>query len=208
MTDPTKTPSETLHDNPAGDSPATDTPSHEEALDFGTLDPVMLAEKEKAEAQAEALAMKDRAIRALAELENVRKRAEREVTDARTYGISSFARDMLNVADNLRRALDALPEADRPADGPVKAFVDGVDMTERELLKTLEKHGVKRIEPDGQRFDPNLHQAMFQAPNPDVPNGTVIQTVQAGYVIGDRVLRPALVGVSTGGPKVQKPAEG
>jgi molecular chaperone GrpE len=152
-------------------------------------------------ARAEARDMKDRMLRTLAEMENLRKRTEREVADARTYGATAFARDMLNVADNMRRAFETLPDETRPADGPLKAFVEGIDLTERELLKTLEKHGVKKIEPDGQKFDPNLHQAMFEVPNAELPKGTVVQTVQAGFVIGERVLRPALVGVSTGGPR-------
>ncbi len=152
-------------------------------------------------ARAEARDMKDRMLRTLAEMENLRKRTEREVADSRTYGVTSFARDMLNVADNMRRAFETLSDESRPADGPLKAFVEGIDLTERELLKTLEKHGVRKIEPDGQKFDPNLHQAMFEIPNAELPKGTVVQTVQAGFVIGDRVLRPALVGVSTGGPK-------
>ena len=161
-------------------------------------------------ARAEARDMKDRMLRTLAEMENLRKRTEREVADARVYGVTAFARDMLGVADNMRRAFDSLPAEARPAEGPVKAFVEGIDLTERELLKTLEKHGVKKIEPDGQKFDPNLHQAMFEVPNAEVPKGTVVQTVQAGFVIGERVLRPALVGVSTGGPKTapqQAPSE-
>ncbi len=159
-----------------------------------------------AAAQAEARDMKDRMLRTLAEMENLRKRTEREVADARTYGVTSFARDMLNVADNMRRAFETLPDEARPADGPLKAFVEGIDLTERELLKTLEKHGVKKIAPDGQKFDPNLHQAMFEIPNAEVPKGTVVQTVQAGFVIGERVLRPALVGVSTGGPNASDDA--
>jgi len=187
-------PADDLHENPIGTDPATDVPQHEEATDAtaALLDA----------ARAEARDMKDRALRTLAEMENLRKRTEREVADARTYGVTSFARDMLSVADNMRRAFDSLPAEAKPADGPLKAFFEGIDLTERELLKTLEKHGVKKIEPDGQKFDPNLHQAMFEVPNPDVPNGTVVQTVQAGFVIGERVLRPALVGVSKGGPKV------
>jgi molecular chaperone GrpE len=191
-------PAEEAHDNPAGIDPATDVPQHEEALP----DPAALLEA----ARAEARDMKDRMLRTLAEMENLRKRTEREVVDARTYGVTSFARDMVGVADNMRRAFDSLPAEARPEDGPLKAFLDGIDLTERELLKTLEKHGVRRIEPDGQKFDPNLHQAMFEVPNPDVPNGTVVQTVQSGFVIGERVLRPALVGVSKGGPKAVQPA--
>jgi molecular chaperone GrpE len=114
---------------------------------------------------------------------------------------------MLNVADNVRRALESLPEEARQgAEGPFKALIDGIDLTERDLLNTLERHGVKRLDPQGQKFDPNLHQAMFEVPNPDVPNGTVVQVVQSGYVIGDRVLRPALVGVAKGGSKAAESA--
>jgi molecular chaperone GrpE len=177
----------------AADETAEAAPTEATLADAG---PALLAA-----AQAEARDMKDRMLRTLAEMENLRKRTEREVVDARTYGVTAFARDMLNVADNMRRAFETMPDEARPNDGPLKAFVEGIDLTERELLKTLEKHGVRKIAPDGQKFDPNLHQAMFEIPNADLPKGTVVQTVQAGFVIGERVLRPALVGVSTGGPK-------
>ena len=166
-----------------------------------------------AEALAAAIAerdeFKDRLLRTLAEMENLRRRTEREVADARTYAVTNFARDMLNAADNVRRALESVPaEARETAEGALKALVDGIELTERDLLKTLERHGVKRVDPQGQRFDPNLHQAMFEVPNPDVTSGTVVQVVQSGYVIGERVLRPALVGVAKGGPKAEaKPAE-
>ena len=120
----------------------------------------------------------------------------------RTYAVSNFARDMLTVADNFQRAIDSVPAEARAAGEPaLKALIEGVELTERDMLKTLERYGVKRIDREGQKFDPNLHQAMFEVPNPNVPNGTVIQVVQTGYVIGDRVLRPALVGVAKGGPK-------
>ncbi|MET7244091.1 nucleotide exchange factor GrpE [Methylobacterium sp. EM32] len=160
--------------------------------------------------EAEKLDLKDKLLRTLADMENLRRRTEREVTDARTYAVTNFARDMLNAADNVRRALESVPaDARASAEGPLKALVDGIELTERDLLKTLERHGVKRVDPQGQRFDPNLHQAMFEVPNPDVTSGTVVQVVQSGYVIGDRVLRPALVGVAKGGPKAEaKPAEG
>jgi len=116
--------------------------------------------------------------------------------------VTNFARDLLNSADNIRRALESIPQADRAsADGAFKALIDGIELTERDLAKTLERHGVKPIEPKGQRFDPNRHQAMFEVPDPEVPTGTVVQVMQAGYIIGDRVLRPALVGVAKGGPK-------
>ncbi len=147
--------------------------------------------------------MKDRLLRTLAEMENLRKRTEREVADSRLYGVSSFARDMLNVADNMRRALDAVPPELRASAEPgVKALIEGVDLTERELLKALEKNGIRQFSPQGEKFDPNLHQAMFEVPDPTVPAGSVVQVVQPGYMIGERMLRPALVGVSKGGPKV------
>ena len=164
----------------------------------------------RAEDNAEALAgliaerdeLKDRVLRTLAEMENLRRRTEREVADARTYAVTNFARDMLNAADNIRRALESMPaEAASAAEGPFKALIDGIELTERDLAKTLGRHGVKLIEPQGQRFDPNRHQAMFEVPNAEVPNGTVVQVMQSGYIIGDRVLRPALVGVAKGGPK-------
>jgi molecular chaperone GrpE len=147
--------------------------------------------------------MKDRLLRTLAEMENLRRRTEREVTDARLYGVASFARDVLVVADNMRRALDALPaEARADTEAGIKALVDGVELTERELLKALEKNGVRQFTPQGEKFDPNVHQAMYEVPDASVPAGSIVQVVQPGYMIGERVLRPALVGVSKGGPKV------
>jgi molecular chaperone GrpE len=158
----------------------------------------------QAEADPVALAaeLKDRLLRTLAEMENLRKRTEREVADSRLYGIASFARDMLGVADNMRRALDAIsPETRQSAEPGVKALIDGVELTERELIKALDKNGVRQFSPRGEKFDPNVHQAMFEVPNPSIPAGSVVEVVQPGYMIGERVLRPALVGVSKGGPK-------
>jgi molecular chaperone GrpE len=147
--------------------------------------------------------MKDRLLRTLAEMENLRKRTEREVADARLYGASSFARDVLAVADNMRRALDAVPpEARSGAEVGMKSLVEGVELTERELLKALEKNGVRQFTPQGEKFDPNVHQAMYEVPDASVPAGSIVQVVQPGYMIGERMLRPALVGVSKGGPKV------
>lgn len=156
-----------------------------------------------AKAQAEAADLKDKLLRTLADMENLRRRTEKEVADARTYGVSKFAADMLSVADNIRRALEAAP-AD--ADGALKALIDGVALTERDLANKLEQHGVRKVDPKGEKFDPNFHQAMFEAPNPALPNGHVMEVVQVGYRIGDRVLRPALVGVARGGPKAAEPA--
>jgi len=146
--------------------------------------------------------MKDRLLRTLAEMENLRKRTEREIADSRLYGVTSFARDVLGVADNMRRALEVVTPALRSsAHSEVKALVEGVELTERELLKALERNGVRQFSPQGEKFDPNLHQAMFEVPDSSVPAGSIVQVVQPGYKIGERVLRPALVGVSKGGPK-------
>ena len=155
-----------------------------------------------AEAKREAAGLKDKLLRTLAEMENLRKRTEREIADSRLYSVTSFARDLLVVADNMRRALEAVtPELRSTAENGVKALIDGIELTERELLKALEKNGVRQFTPQGEKFDPNLHQAMFEIPDAAVPAGSVVQVVQPGYMIGDRVLRPALVGVSKGGPK-------
>ncbi|RXH40687.1 nucleotide exchange factor GrpE [Bradyrhizobium zhanjiangense] len=153
--------------------------------------------------QKEAAEARDRMLRTLAEMENLRKRTTKEVADARLYGITGFARDVLDIADNLQRALDAVPaEARAAADPGLISLIEGVELTERSLLNALEKHGVKKFDPQGQKFDPNFQQAMFEVPDASVPSGTVVQVVQAGYTIGERVLRPALVGVAKGGAKV------
>ncbi|MFB9266078.1 nucleotide exchange factor GrpE [Bradyrhizobium erythrophlei] len=151
---------------------------------------------------------RDRTLRTLAEMENLRQRTKREVADAKTYGITGFARDVLEIADNLQRALDAVPtEAKEAADPGLKALIEGVELTERSLLNALEKNGVKKFDPIGEKFDPNFQQAMFEVPDPSVPSGTVVQVVQAGYTIGERVLRPALVGVAKGGAKAAPAAD-
>lgn len=155
-----------------------------------------------AEAKREAAEFKDKLLRTLAEMENLRKRTEREVLDARLYGIAGFARDVLAVADNMHRALEAIgPELRESVDAKVKALIEGVELTERELLKTLEKNGVKKFSPLGEKFDPNVHQAMYEIPTSDLPAGQVAEVIQAGYMIGDRVLRPAMVAVSKAAQK-------
>ena len=174
-----------------GSDRATNAAAAEEAAP----DPVELLRSENTE-------LKDRFLRTAAEMENLRRRTERDVKDARSYSIAGFARDMLAVSDNLRRAIEAVPQEVRESgDASFKALFEGVEMTERAMLTALERHGVRKIEPEGQKFDPNFHQAMFEVPNAEVPNNTVVQVVQAGYVIGERVLRPAMVGVAKGGPK-------
>ena len=152
--------------------------------------------------------MRDRLLRTMADMENLRRRTEREKTDTARYAISNFARDVLTVGDNLKRTVDHVPADAAAQDPALKSFLEGVELTERELLNVLERHGVTRIEPLGARFDPNCHQAMYEVPNPDVLEGTVIDVMQAGYVIGDRCLRPALVAIAKGGAKPAKPQAG
>lgn len=158
--------------------------------------------------EAQVAELKDKYLRAHAEMENTRRRAEKDVADARNFSIAGFARDMLSVADNLGRALAAVDPAIREAaDTTLKTLLEGVELTNRELAKTLEKHGVRLLDPVGQKFDPNFHQAMFEIPDDSVPAGTVKQVVQPGYAIGERVLRPAMVGVAKAAPKAG-PANG
>lgn len=151
--------------------------------------------------RAENAELRDRVLRTIAEMENLRKRTEREIGDTRSYAIAGFARDMLTATDSLSRALTVLPaEARDSTDAAMKSLIEGIEMTEREMQRLLAKHGVKPIEAEGQKFDPHKHQAMFEVPDPSRPEGTVVQVVQTGFAIGDRVLRPAMVGVSKGGP--------
>jgi len=138
---------------------------------------------------------KDQLLRALAETENIRRRGQREREDTAKYAIAAFAKELLSVADNLRRALDSLPEAEA-RDARTRGLLAGVDATERELLSVFERHGIRRIDPEGERFDHNLHQAIFEAERSDKPGGTVVEVLQPGYVLHDRLLRPAMVGVA------------
>jgi molecular chaperone GrpE len=169
-------------------------------------DPVTLAEAEVEidPRDAEVIALKedvgklkDQLLRTFAEMDNLRKRMEREKAEATLYAATNFARDILSVSDNMDRAL-ATAEADhlKEATEPVKYLVAGVEMTRRELLNVFERHGITRVDPVGEKFDPHFHQAMFEVPTNDEPPGTVVQVMQAGFKIGDRVLRPALVGVA------------
>jgi molecular chaperone GrpE len=158
----------------------------------------MLPEEQPAEdnRDAEIADLKDRLLRAAAETENVRRRLEREKQDATAYAVTGFARDLLGVVDNLRRALDAIPADARENDEAVKNIITGVEMTERELLNTLQRHGVARIEAQGQKLDPNRHQAMIEVEHDEAEPGTIVQELQAGYMLKDRLLRPALVSVA------------
>lgn len=163
------------------------------------------AERDAAAVQAliaENASLKDKVLRTLAEMENLRRRTEKEVADAKAYGVTSLARDMLTFADNLRRALENVPtEVREAADNALKSFVEGIELTERDFLSRLTRHGVRKLDPKGQKFDPNFHEALYEAHDETVPPGTVAHVVEEGFAIGERVLRPAKVGVAKGGAK-------
>ncbi|MGA9302751.1 MAG: nucleotide exchange factor GrpE, partial [Bradyrhizobium sp.] len=148
-------------------------------------------EEGSVEALARELAeARDKTLRTLAEMENLRQRTRREVADSKVYGITGFARDVLDIADSLQRALDAVPVETRElADPMLKTLIEGVELTERSLLNALEKNGVRKFDPSGEKFNPNFQQAMYEVPDASVPSGTVVQVVQAGYTLGERVLR-------------------
>jgi molecular chaperone GrpE len=172
----------------SGETPEVETPVEAE------VDPIDALRTENAE-------LKDRVIRTIAEMENLRKRTERDVADTRSYAIAGFARDMLSATDALSRALVMLPaEARESGDATTKSLIEGIELAEREMQRLLGKHGVVPIEAEGQKFDPHKHQAMFEVPDASKPEGTVVQVVQGGFAIGERVLRPAMVGVAKGGP--------
>ena len=158
--------------------------------------------------RAEAADLKDKLLRAHAEVENIRKRSEREKEETAKYAVTRFARDIVNVGDNFQRAIDAVPAGAAEQDAALKSFLEGVTMTERELLNVLERYAIKRVQPVGEPFNPHLHQAVMEIQRSDVPAGTVVQVFQAGFTIGDRVLRPAMVAVSKGGPKPAQAPEG
>ena len=187
-------------------SPETEAPADAMALGEEGEGPEVGAPEESgvdeiiAEKDAEIADLKDKLLRAMADVENIRRRAEREKQDAHSYAVTKFARDILGVADNLRRAIESIPDSARE-NPDVKNVLPGIEMTESELLNMLEKHQIRKIDPKGEKFDPNLHQAMFEIEDPSVPSGTVLQVTQAGFVIADRLLRPAMVGVSKGGQK-------
>jgi molecular chaperone GrpE len=159
------------------------------------------------ELREENATLKDRVLRAMAETENLRKRAEREKAEATLYAATNFARDLLSVGDSLSRALEIMNEDVRAeADEPTRQFIEGIELTRRELLNSFQKHGIVEVMPEGEKFDPNFHQAMFEVPGTDKPSGTIVQVVQTGYKIGERVLRPALVGVAKGDPAAKNTA--
>jgi molecular chaperone GrpE len=185
-------------------TPQTETETPKAAETPAEAAPQSDAERDAAAVQAliaENASLKDKALRTLAEMENLRRRTEKEVADAKIYGVANFARDMLTFADNLRRSLDNVPKDAIEGDPALKTFVEGVELTERDFISRLQRHGVRKLEPKGQKFDPNFHAALFEIPDDSVASGTVAQVVEDGFAIGERVLRPAKVGVARGGPK-------
>ena len=159
------------------------------AINDGSAEALARLEAENAE-------LKDRLLRALAEVENVRRRAERDLNDMRQYAVAKFAGDMLSVADNMERAIASIPEEVRKSEVAIRTLIAGVELTEKAMLQALEKHGVKKLTPVGERFDPNFHEALFEVPDPSLPPGTVSKVVESGYSIGTRPLRPAKVGIA------------
>ena len=189
-----------MTDRPAND----DTVAQPEGEAAAAGAPELVPAEQVTAALEAAAEFKDKLLRTLAEMENLRKRTEREVADARVYGVTGFARDVLAVADNMHRALETLgPELRAQADAKLTALIEGVELTERELMKVLEKNGVTKFSPQGEKFDPNVQQAMYEVENTELPAGHVAQVIQAGYMLGDRVLRPALVAVAKAAPKAQ-----
>lgn len=198
-----KTPEKDADEN--GAPPAKDAEARDEAEGEAKGEASGWAKGDLEALREENAELKDRLLRTAAEMENLRRRTERDKSDTAKFAISNFARDVLTIADNIQRAIDHVPEEAAEKDEAFKSFREGVQVTERELLNVLERHGINRLDPAGERFDPNKHQAMFEVETEDVAEGTIVEVVQRGYVIAERVLRPALVGVSKGGPKQPKP---
>ncbi len=195
-----KKPSKSHHDRPAEaethDSEVLDEAALMEALG-GSADEVDPREAEITALKEEAAALKDRLLRTAAEMDNLRKRAEREKAEATLYAASNFARDLLGVADSMERALAAVPPGEREAASEsLKNLLTGIELTDRELLNVFQRHNIRRLDAVGQKFDPHYHQAMFEVPTAEYPPGTVVQEIQKGFVVGERVLRPAMVGVA------------
>lgn len=170
-------------------------------------DEVVVEIEEPADPEAEIADLKDKLLRTLAEMENLRRRSQKDREDALKYASANFARDMLSVADNLRRAIESIPEDGDPDGAALVGFIEGIALTEKDLLSALERHKIKKIEPMGEKFDPQFHEALFEIPTNDAPSGTVMQVIETGYVIHDRLLRPAKVGIAKAGPADSGPGD-
>jgi molecular chaperone GrpE len=193
--------------NDAASPKADDAPVGVQASPTATAQAPPAESEEIARLRAEAADLKDRLLRAHAEMDNVRKRLEREKADQAKFAITKFARDVVGIGDNVQRAIEAVPHRFVEQEPALKSFVEGVTMIERELLSVLERHGIQRLDPKGEPFNPHHHQAVVEVPSHEVPAGLVTQVFQSGYMIEERILRPAMVAVSKGGPKPQQPAE-
>ena len=170
----------------------------EDCIEFQDDDTIETDEPENRaeELELKVAELKDQLLRAVADSENIRKRSEREKEQTRKFGIANFAKDLLSIADNLGRALDAAPKNEDIKDDAIKNFVIGIQMTEQELQKAFDNNNIRKIDPIGEKFDYNFHQAMFEVEETDQEPGVVVQVLQPGYAIDDRILRPAMVGVS------------
>lgn len=160
-----------------------------------------------AESEAEIAELKDKLLRTLADMENLRRRSQKDREDALKYASANFARDMLSVADNLRRAIESIPEDGDPDGAALVGFIEGIALTEKDLLSALERHKIQKIEPMGQKFDPQFHEALFEIPTNDAVSGTVMQVMETGYIIHDRLLRPAKVGIAKAAPEDMGPGD-
>jgi len=190
------TPEEHAKDDGLAEEASAEDDAHPEGDSSGVSE-----EKDVLRLEAELASAHDKLLRAVAETENVRRRAQRDKEDTARYSVSNFARDLVAVADNLRRALDSVEEGVCKENPAIENLMIGVEMTERELLAAFERNNIRRMEPVGLRFDPNVHEAMFEYDDADQPAGTVGQVIESGYLIHDRPLRPAKVGITKGGPK-------
>lgn len=186
--------SDAVDPNPENAMPAAETATPAEVAAAGKPEPS--ADERIAALEGDNAKLKDQLLRAMAELENTRRRAQREREDALKYAVTGFAKDLLAVSDNLRRALEATPPAAVEGNEGLKSLMVGVEATERQLLAAFDRHGVKRIDCLGQKFDPNFHQVMFEIENTGKPAGIVVQELQPGYILNGRLLREAMVGVA------------
>jgi molecular chaperone GrpE len=193
--------------DPEGGDPSHRAERHEEANAAAEASAGDPAEARIASLEAELASLKDQLLRALAEAENSRRRARREAEDTAKYAVTSLAKDLVSAPDNLRRVLENIPAEGRKADELLDRLATGVEMVEREIQSILERHGVKRLEPLGQPFDHNFHQALYELPSAEHPPGTVLEVLAPGYVIHDRLLRPAMVAVAKAPPEGRKEAE-
>jgi molecular chaperone GrpE len=191
-------PADEAEDTPAEDTPAEDTPAEDTPAEDTPAE--VPPEERVAALETEAADLKDKLLRALAEAENVRRRGERDRADAAKYAVANFAREMVKAADNLRRALETVTDEARSENEALENLAVGLEITEREMLNAFERAGIRPIEALGQKFDHNLHEAMFELEDADHPAGTVVQVLETGYMVHDRLLRPAKVGVGKGGP--------